>query len=295
MGRASREKRERRHARRQLDKYGRPKLFDAFDAFMKHRIPVLSTPRRYRPLPPHVVLHTHDQVQITMDTETIGVGTGMPPLWVINIPPTTTYDLKQEPPTFVTVNGERYQMRIIDEVLDNGEPNPFAHEEPGYELACAYCPYTMNCIRRKYPLVCKKCRSSNSGVLTESDMHIHQNPDVDVPLLEANFDYRDEDTCVSTSCPLFHNSLILCHQCRNTHKPKTLRVLVQDRSKGRYKYKQVWKHPKATVSKRTKLKKGKQPPPRPSPLKLYGANVKGVGIINTRALKHLRSLGQRRR
>jgi len=299
MGRASRAKRERRKQQQQLDRYGRPALFSVFDDMLKKgkfRIPLLCTPKRYRPLPPHAVLHLHDHVHISLDIETIGVGTGMPPMWMLQVPAVSTYDLQQDDPyEFVTVNGDRYQMRIVDEVNSKDEPNPFSYEEPGYEPACAECPYTMNCVRRRYPLVCKSCRTANSGVLTEADCHIHQEEDIDIPLLEANFDYRSEDVCVSSACPLFHNSLIQCHQCRNEHKPKVIRVLVQDRTKGRYKYTQIWKSPKAAVARRTKLKQPKQPPPRPSAMKLYGAKAKGIGIINTQAIKHLRSLGKRRR
>lgn len=91
----------------------------------------------------------------------------------------------------------------------------------GYEPACAECQHGLHCLRGKHPNVCSHCRAT-------VPQHIAGQHSYDGRIEAEYCRLQIAEERVSSSCPLFKYSLMVCAHCREQH-PYVTRVRIPDR------------------------------------------------------------------
>lgn len=108
----------------------------------------------------------------------------------------------------------------------------------GYEPACAECAYGMHCLRNRHPNVCSHCRATVSQHLVEGIGYVQYKKDTESEYCRL----QQEDERISSACPLFKASVMVCTHCREP-RPYVTRICVPI-GKRRYKKTRVRSTPK---------------------------------------------------
>lgn len=138
-------------------------------------------------------------------------------------------------PQVNVINGSHANQGIycvaVDEAADlslrDYAANLYEKMLAGHTTACSSCRYGMNCLRNKLPRVCQHCRATFTG----HEVYLTgQDPRTVMQHEPAICRIQPEEFRVSSSCPLFRNSLVRCTDCRllgHREHPVTIRVLTE--------------------------------------------------------------------
>lgn len=91
----------------------------------------------------------------------------------------------------------------------------------GYEPACVECQHGIHCLRGKHPNVCSHCRAT-------VPQHVAGQHSFDGRIEAEYCRLQIAEERVSSSCPLFKYSLMVCAHCRE-QRPYVTRVRIPDR------------------------------------------------------------------
>lgn len=131
------------------------------------------------------------------------------------------------------------EYSVLEPSMVNGFTEPtFEGVQPGYALVCGHCAYSFRCMQGRHPMVCKRCRSSNSAPLF-MEVYSHEalrsrrvksqetlNKELDELQIQL-CQLQTEQERVPTACPLFIQSLIKCPACEDKRVRRTYRVWIE--------------------------------------------------------------------